>query len=56
MNGNTPYLQHAHLTATGIDVGLLINFGEHRVEVRRKVRILPAGSHPAHPVHPVEHP
>ena len=29
-----------YLTATGIDVGLLINFGEERVEVKRKVRKL----------------
>ena len=30
-----------YLKATGIDVGLLINFGEQRVEVRRKMRMLP---------------
>lgn len=29
-----------YLTATGVDVGLLINFGESKVEVRRKVRKL----------------
>jgi GxxExxY protein len=29
-----------YLTATGIDVGLLINFGESKVEVKRKVRML----------------
>ena len=29
-----------HLTATGISIGLLINFGEKSVEVRRKVRTL----------------
>jgi len=29
-----------YLAATGIDVGLLINFGESKVEVRRKVRTL----------------
>jgi GxxExxY protein len=28
------------LTATGKDVGLVINFGEHTVEVKRKVRVL----------------
>lgn len=32
-----------YLTATRIDVGLLINFGEQRVEVRRKYRRLPSG-------------
>ncbi len=31
-----------YLKATGINVGLLINFGEQRVEVKRKVRVLPA--------------
>jgi len=30
-----------YLTATGIDVGLLINFGPDGVEVKRKVRRLP---------------
>ncbi len=30
-----------YLTATGIDVGLLINFAEKKVEVKRKVRLLP---------------
>ena len=29
-----------YLTATGIDVGLLINFGEDKVEVKRKLRKL----------------
>jgi GxxExxY protein len=29
-----------YLKATGIDVGLLINFGEQRVEVKRKARTL----------------
>jgi GxxExxY protein len=29
-----------YLVSTGIDVGLLINFGETGVEVRRKVRKL----------------
>jgi GxxExxY protein len=30
-----------YLKATGIDVGLLLNFGEQRVEVKRKLRVLP---------------
>ncbi len=30
-----------YLTATGIGVGLLINFGERKVDVKRKVRELP---------------
>lgn len=30
-----------YLKATGIDLGLLINFGEEKVEVRRKRRELP---------------
>jgi GxxExxY protein len=30
-----------YLKATGVDVGLLINFGEHRVDVKRKLRVLP---------------
>jgi GxxExxY protein len=30
-----------YLKATGIDVGLLINFGEQKAEVRRKLRLLP---------------
>lgn len=29
-----------YLTATGKDVGLVINFAEHTVEVKRKVRVL----------------
>jgi len=32
-----------YLVATGIDVGLLINFGEQKVEIKRKLRELPAG-------------
>ena len=32
-----------YLVATGKDVGLLINFGEQGVEVKRKVRELPSG-------------
>jgi len=30
-----------YLVATGIPVGLLINFGENKVDVKRKVRQLP---------------
>ena len=30
-----------YLRATGIEVGLLINFGDKSVEVRRKLRELP---------------
>ena len=30
-----------YLNATGIDIGLLINFGEKKVDIRRKIRILP---------------
>ena len=30
-----------YLTATNKDVGLLINFGERNVEIKRKVRELP---------------
>ncbi len=29
-----------YLAATGKDVGLILNFGEHKVEVKRKVRSL----------------
>ena len=32
-----------YLTATSKDVGLLINFGEQKVEIKRKVRSLNAG-------------
>lgn len=35
-----------YLTATGLPVGLLINFGESRVEVKRKVRELCPGPGP----------
>ena len=31
-----------YLTATRMDVGLILNFGEKKVEVKRKVRILKA--------------
>ncbi len=33
-----------YLTATCKDVGLLINFGEKKVEIKRKVRVLPKDS------------
>jgi GxxExxY protein len=46
-----------YLTATKKDVGLIINFGEQKVEIKRKVRELnPAHQqdhNPVHPVHPV---
>jgi GxxExxY protein len=29
-----------YLVSTGVDVGLLINFGEEKVEIKRKVRTL----------------
>jgi GxxExxY protein len=35
-----------YLKATGIDIGLLLNFGEQRVEVKRKLRELPHGHEP----------
>jgi len=40
-----------YLKATGIDIGLLINFGPSRVAIRRKVRDLQ--QHPVHPDNPV---
>lgn len=33
-----------YLVATGKDVGLLINFGEQKVELKRKVRVLSNGT------------
>jgi GxxExxY protein len=33
-----------YLKASGIDVGLLINFGEQKVEVKRKLRRLPSSN------------
>lgn len=46
-----------YLTATKKDVGLIINFGEHKVEVKRKVRDLKStdqqDQNPVDPVHPV---
>jgi GxxExxY protein len=41
-----------YLVATGKPVGLLINFGESQVEVRRKVRTLPRLNDPAFPAPP----
>lgn len=35
-----------YLKATGIDIGLLLNFGEQKVEVRRKLRVLPGAAAP----------
>ena len=35
-----------YLKATGIDVGLLLNFGEQKVEVKRKLRVLPEADEP----------
>ncbi|MGV3719609.1 MAG: GxxExxY protein [Actinomycetota bacterium] len=57
-----------YLVATGVEIGLLVNFGEAGVEVKRKLRVLPqrprakpaasdSGSvqapNPINPVHPV---
>lgn len=42
-----------YLTATGIEVGLLVNFGESKVEIKRKTRTLVRSESPSHPVHPV---
>lgn len=43
---NEAHETHAvhYLTATGIEVALIINFGEQRVEVKRKLRTLPSRS------------
>lgn len=35
-----------YLKATGVDVGLLLNFGEQSVEVKRKLRGLPEADDP----------
>jgi len=43
-----------YLTATDIPVGLILNFAEHGVEVKRKVRSLPSTPNPVHPVNPVK--
>ena len=36
-----------YLTATGLPVGLLLNFGESGVDVKRKVRVLPPNPQPS---------
>jgi len=47
-----------YLKSTRTDIGLLINFGETKVEVKRKSRELPRANipvpNPVFPVHPVE--
>ena len=45
-----------YLTATGTDVGLLLNFGAPELEFKRKYRIYEKGSspHPVNPVNPVK--
>ena len=43
-----------YLTATGVDVGLLLNFGSPELEFKRKYRLYDkASSHPVNPVNPV---
>lgn len=42
-----------YLVATGTAIGLLINFGESGVDVKRKVRVLRAAPNPVDPVNPV---
>jgi GxxExxY protein len=42
-----------YLSATQKDVGLLINFGEKSVEVKRKVRDINYYKNPVDPVNPV---
>ena len=44
-----------YLTATGVDVGLLLNFGSSELELKRKYRLFEKASsaHPVNPVNPV---
>jgi len=42
-----------YLVATSTAIGLLFNFGESGVEVKRKVRVLRSASNPVNPVNPV---
>ena len=44
-----------YLTATGVDVGLLLNFGSSELEFKRKYRLFEkaSSSHPVNPVNPV---
>ena len=44
-----------YLTATGMDVGLLLNFGSSELEFKRKFRLFEKApsSHPVNPVNPV---
>ena len=44
-----------YLTATGVDVGLLLNFGSSELEFKRKYRLYEksSSSHPVNPVNPV---
>ena len=43
-----------YLTATGVDIGLLLNFGSSELEFKRKYRSYDksAGFHPVNPVNP----
>ncbi len=41
-----------YLSATGIDIGLLLNFGAPTLEFKRKCRVFRPG-HPVNPVNPV---
>ena len=45
-----------YLTATGIDVGLLLNFGSSELEFKRKFRLYnkSPSPHPVNPVNPVK--
>ena len=43
-----------YLTATDKSVGLIINFAEHGVEIKRKVQKLPTRTSPDNPVNPVK--